>query len=157
MGTVEDIGLRSTRIRTFECTQVSVPNGVLSTMNVENLSMREKMPVSTKLALRYQTTREQLQLILAEIRRVLDAHEHIESETAWVRLTGLGESGLTLEMCAYVLTPAFADFAAVREELLLRIVKIVEDAGTGFALPSQTLYLARDAGVDMVKAAAAGK
>lgn len=144
VGTVEDIGLRSTRIRTYERGLISVPNGSLAGANVENLSARDKMRVFCKLCLPYETTREQLEQVLAQVSAMLQEHERVESSTAWVRLAKLGESTLELEMQAYVLTHDYDDFTAVREDLLLRVMDLVKGAGTSLALPSHTVYLAEE-------------
>jgi MscS family membrane protein len=144
VGRVEDIGLRSTRIRTYERGLISVPNGSLATANVENLSARDKMRVSCKIPLRYETSREQLERVLADVSTMLRAHPRVESSTAWIRLARLAESALELEMQAYVLTRDFDDFTAVRENLLMRTMDIVEACGTSLAFPSQTVYLAHE-------------
>lgn len=145
IGTVEDIGLRSTRIRTYERGLISVPNGSLATANVENLSARDKMRISAKLGLRYETSRNQLEAVLAQVTAMLKSHARIEKSSAWIRLSRLGDSALELEMQAYVQTRDWDDFAAVREELLMRVMEIVESCGTSLAFPSQTVYLAREA------------
>jgi len=144
VGTVEDIGLRSTRIRTYERGLISVPNGALATANVENLSARDKMRVFCKICLRYETSREQLERVLAQVSAMLRDHPRVESASAWIRLSRLAESALELEMQAYVLTRDFDDFTAVRENLLLRVMDIVESCGTSLAFPSQTVYLANE-------------
>jgi MscS family membrane protein len=151
-GTVEDISLRSTRIRTPDRTELSVPNGSLATMNVENLSRRDKILFNTKLGLRYETSPDQMRYVLAQIRRLLYEHPRVETEGARNRLIAFDESALTLEIFSYVLTQDFDEFLAIREDILLRIMDIVAAAGTGFAFPSQTVYLGRDAGVDKEKA-----
>ena len=143
-GTVEDIGLRSTRIRTYERGLISVPNGALAAANVENLSARDMMRIFCKLNLRYETSREQLEAVLAKINAMLQGHPRVESATAWVRLARLGESALELELQAYVLTREYNDFTAVREDLLMRVMEIVESCGTSLAFPSQTVYLAHE-------------
>jgi MscS family membrane protein len=148
VGTITDISLRSTRIRTLERSELSIPNGSLATMNVENLSLRDKFIMNPAFGMRYDTTPDQLRYVLAEIRRMLYEHPKIETQGARVRFAGLDSSALRLEMFCYVLTTDFADFAAVREDVLLRIMDIVKQAGTGFAFPSQTLYLTRDPGTD---------
>jgi MscS family membrane protein len=74
-----------------------------------------------------------------------------------VRLTELASSSINIELVSYVLTQDFNEFAAVREDLLLRIMHLVEDSGTGFAFPSQTLYLGRDSGLEKEKTDAAVK
>jgi MscS family membrane protein len=152
VGSVEDISLRSTRIRTVERTELSIPNGSLATMNVENLSRRDKFLFNPKIGLRYETTPDQLRYVLAEARRLLYEHPKVETASARIRFTGLEESWLALEIFSYILTRDAAEFNAIREDILLRLMDIVSDAGTGFAFPSQTLYLGRDPKPDEAKA-----
>jgi MscS family membrane protein len=145
-GTVEDIGLRSTRVRTEERTLLAIPNGTVATINVENLSRRDKMLFKTVLALRPDTSPDHLRYVLSEIRGVLSKHPKIETSTTRARLTELTLSSINVELVGYVLTRDFDEFATTREELLLRILKFVEDSGTNLASPSQTLYLSGDSG-----------
>jgi len=144
-GTVEDIGLRSTRVRTEERTLLAIPNGTVATINVENLSRRDKMLFKTVLALHTETSPDQVRYVLSEIRGVLAGHPKIEAETARVRLIEVTPSSINLEVVCYVLTRDFDEFATARESLLLRVMKFVEDSGTSLASPSQTLYLSGDA------------
>lgn len=152
-GTVEDIGLRSTRLRTVERTQVSIPNGALSNMNVENLSLRDKILIQLKLGLRYETTAAQLQVVLAELRAMLYAHPKIETQTARVRLIGFGDNAFSVELFAYVITRDYEQFLGIQEDVLLRITQIVSNAGATFAFPSRTLYVARDSSPDQERVA----
>jgi MscS family membrane protein len=155
VGTVEDISLRSTRIRTNERTELSIPNGALATMNIENLTRRDKILFNPTLGIRCETTADQLRYLLAEIRRMLYEHPKVESDSARIRFANFDNSALSLEIFSYVLTRDFAEFTAIREDLLLRIMDIVEKSGTGFAFPSRTLYFSRDSGLDKEKTAAA--
>jgi MscS family membrane protein len=155
VGVVEDISLRSTRIRTNERTELSIPNGALATMNIENLTRRDKILFNPSLGLRCETSADQLRYILAEIRRLLFEHPKVETDTARIRFASFDASALTLEVFSYVLTRDFAEFTAIREDLLLHILDIVEQSGSGFAFPSQTLYLSRDPGLNKEKTAAA--
>jgi MscS family membrane protein len=107
------------------------------------------------LAIRYETTADQLRYLLAEIRRMLYEHPKVESNSAGIRFANFDSSALRLEIAAYVLTRDSNEFIAIREDLLLRIMDIVDKSGTGFAFPSQTLYFSRDSGLDKEKAAAA--
>jgi len=150
-GTVVDIGLRSTRIRTDDRTVVSVPNGQLAVMSLENFSVRDKIWFHHMLHLRYETTAEQLRYILVEIRRMLYKHAKVESTSARVRFIGFGNSSLDLEVYAYVLETENVPFLHIQEDLLLRIMDIIEASGSGFALPSQTTYLAGDVGLNAAK------
>ena len=154
-GVVEDIGLRSTRIRTEERTLLAIPNGTVATINLENLSRRDKILFKTTLSLRSETKADHLRFVLSEVRRLLYSHPKIESSTVRVRLIDIGGGAPSVEIMAYILTQDFNEFAAVREDVLLRIMDIVESSGSGLALPAQTLYLGRDAGLAKDKAESA--
>jgi len=154
-GTVEDIGLRSTRVRTDERTLLAIPNGTVATINVENLSRRDKILFSTKLGLRSDSKPDHVRYVLAEARKLLYSHPKVESNSVRVRLTDISGSSLTVEVFAYILTRDYNEYAAIREDLLLRMLDVVEDSGGSLALPSQTLFIARDAGVQKEKAAKA--
>ena len=151
IGTIEDISLRSTRVRTNERTVLAIPNGALAAMNVENLTRRDKMLFNPALGVRYETSPDQLRYLLAEVRRMLYEHPKVESDTARIRLAGFDNSALNLEVFSYVLTSDFAEFTAIREDLLLRIMEIVKESGSDFAFPSRTLYMAHDQGLDKEK------
>jgi len=155
VGTVEDVSLRATRIRTAARTQVSVPNGTLATMNVENLTARDKILFQATLGLRRETTADQLRFVLAEIRRMLYSHPHVEASSARARFVTLGDNSLDIEVYSYVLTKDFNVFLAVREDLLLRILDIIASAGSGLAMRSQTLYMSQDSGIDEARKASA--
>jgi MscS family membrane protein len=155
MGTVEDVGLRSTRIRTLDRTVVSIPNGQMAAVNVENFGVRDRIWFHQMVGLRHETTPDQLRYVLAEIRRMLYGHPMVDTQSARVRLIRFGPSSLDLELFAYVLTSDYATFLEVQEDLLLRIMDIVEASGTRMAFPSQTAYLARDSGLDEAKTQAA--
>jgi MscS family membrane protein len=150
-GTVEDIGLRSTRVRTLERIDLSIPNGALATMNLENLARRDKFLLNQTLGLRSETSRDQLLYVLAEIRKLLYSHPKIEAETARIRFVGFGESSLDVELFCYIKTTESVEFHAIREDVLLRIMEIVEGSGTSFSSPSRNVYVARDPGLDAKK------
>ncbi len=154
-GTVEDIGLRSTRIRTVDRTVVTIPNGALSNANLENISRRDKILFRPTLGLRFETSADQLRFLLAEIRKLLYQHPKVESSSARVRLLRFGQSSIDLEVFAYILTSDYPEFLAVQEDLLLRIMDLVGESGTSLAFPSQTLYLGKEAGPDQEKSRAA--
>lgn len=157
VGTVEDIGMRSTRIRTLDRTLVTVPNGQLSACQIENFSRRDKFWFHPILDLRYETTTEQMRGLLATIRDCLIAHPNVDNDPARVRLIALGASSLKVEIFAYVHAADFDAFLAVQEELILRLMELVEAAGTGFAFPSQTVYVTRDVPAEPVAAQQAPK
>jgi len=133
VGVVEDITLRSVRLRTLDRTLVSIPAGSLAQSGIENFATREKILAQSTLRLRYGTNVEQVTRILGGIRKVLDESSHLESATSRVRLVAFGAEAIELELFAYVLTPDFSRFLEIREELLLKIASVVEAAGSGFA------------------------
>jgi len=150
-GTVERIGLRSTRIRTLDRTLVTIPNGQLAAMSLENFAHREKFLFRHKFGLRFETTAHQLRQVLAEVRRMMSEHPRVETSTHRTRFVRLGDFSLDLEVFAYVMTPDFLVFLETQEDLLIRVMDIIEASGTSFAFPSQTTYLVTDAGIDAEK------
>ena len=156
-GTLEEIGLRSSRMRSLDRTLVTIPNSDLAAMHIENYAFRDRILLKAELGLRYETRPDQLRCILADIRAMLIAHPKVFPEPARVRFIGFGQSSLDIELFAYVRTADFNEFAGIREDLMLRILDIVARAGGSFAFPSQVVYLRRDAPADeaVVRAAEA--
>jgi MscS family membrane protein len=147
IGTVEEIGLRSTRIRGIDRTVTTIPNAEFSNLQIVNLTRRERMLLLKTLRLRYETTPDQLRLVLAELHKMLLAHSRVTPDSARVRLTGFGESSIDVEIFAYVDTSDWGEFLAIQEDIVLRIMDIVAQAGTAMAFPSRTVYQARDGGL----------
>jgi MscS family membrane protein len=135
VGTVTHIGLRSTRIRTLDRTVVSVPNSQFSAMELENFSERDKIWFHQTLGLRRDTTFEQLRRVLSSVRDVLKQNPKVEVGDIPVRFVGIGQYSLDIEIFAYVLTPDFDEFLGIQQELLLELMRAVERAGTGLAVP----------------------
>jgi len=144
VGTVEDISLRSTRIRTLDRTELSVPNGQLANMNVENLSRDTKSAFRAKIGLRHQTSPEQLRSLLKELPALLRRHPKVDPDVARARFVGFGESSLDIEIRCDILTSDFNEFLAIREDLLLQIMDLVAGTGAEFAVPARALYAAQD-------------
>jgi MscS family membrane protein len=147
-GWVEDIGLRSTRVRTPWRTIVSIPNAEFSSVQIENLTERDRMRFFVTLNLRYETSPDQMRLVLVGLRKLLIGHPKVGPDLLRVRFANLGAASLDIEINAYVMTADVDEFQAIREDLLLRVMDIIAEAGTGFAFPSQTLYVRRDSGLD---------
>ena len=140
-GTIEEVGLRSTRLRTLDRTLVSLPNGQIANMKLETISVRDKFWFHPVIALRYETSLAQLHSVLANVRELLHHHLYIESQSVRVRLIRLGAFSLDVDVFAYASANDWNGFLEIQEQLLLDILDIVEKAGTGIAFPSQTLYL----------------
>jgi MscS family membrane protein len=153
IGIVEHIGLHATCIRTFERSIITIPNAEFSQMQLENLAKRDERLFTTVLQLRYETTPKQMRWVLAKLRELLVAHPDVTPDPARLRMVGFGPFSKDLELFAYLRCRDENRFLAIQEDLLLRIEDIIAEAGTGFAFPSQTSYLAQDTGLNAERGA----
>ena len=136
-GRVESIGLRSTLIRTPDRSLVSVPNGQLAATTIGNLARRDKFLFRHNIRLGYETTADQVRHVLAEVRKMMLEQAKLEPATVTTRLIRFGDDSLELQASAYVPTRDEAAFLEIQEELLLRIMDIVEASGAAFSLPTE--------------------
>ena len=155
LGTVEEVGLRSTRLRTPDRTIVTIPNAELSNLQIENFARRDRFWYHPTLGLRYETTPDQLRYVLVEVRQLLYAHPKVDSASARVRFVRFGSSSLDLEVSSYVTVTDYGEYLEVAEDLNLRMMDIVAAAGSSFAFPSQTTYVEQGPGLDPDRARAA--
>jgi MscS family membrane protein len=139
-GTVEEIGLRSTRIRTPERTLVTIPNGAFSGMTLENFSRKDKTWFHVMLNLRRDTTPEQVRELLKSLTGILTHSPKVEAGNHPVRFAGVGTYSLDLDIGAYFTTLDDDEFASIQEDLFLKILDAVESAGTALALPTEAYY-----------------
>jgi MscS family membrane protein len=144
-GWVEDITLRSVRLRTVEQTLVSIPAGVLAQTTVENFVTRGKMLIQSTLPLQYGTSGSQVQAVLENISRRLATDADLESGTSRIQLVNLGPAAIELELYAYARTADMATYMRVRERLLLEVFSIVESAGARFARSTEIVVASRGA------------
>jgi MscS family membrane protein len=141
VGTVEAIGLRSTRIRTLDRTLVSIPNGKLAEMQIESFSARDRIRLTCTLGLVYGTSVAQMRDVLAKLEAALREHPKIWPDATVVRFKELGASSLDIEIMASFATTEFSEFQAIRQQVLLKFMEVVEMAGTSFAFPTRTVHL----------------
>jgi MscS family membrane protein len=157
LGTVDSIGLRSTRLRTLDRTIISVPNGQIASANIETLSARDKYWFHHFVGLRYETSATQMRTVLANLRAYLASHPTIDrADTIRVRFLRFGTFSLDIEIFAYIIAADWEQFLDTQQELLLETMAIVERAGATIALPSQTLQFAHASGPESTSAAALG-
>ena len=150
-GVVEDIGLRSTRVRTVDRSLVYIPNAQLSVMSLENLTERDKILFRHIVGLRHETTSDQLRKVLHRTYQMLLEHPRVEPSSARVRFMGLGESSLNIEMFAHVNETTVPAFLEVQQELLLETMSVVEECGARLSMPSQINYETTEAPPSAVK------
>jgi MscS family membrane protein len=156
-GIVEDIGLRSTKIRTADRTLVSIPNGTVATAVLENYRLRDKMLCRQIVRLRYDMSAEHISYVLEEIRKVLAEHPKVESKTYRARLLRFADYAFEVEIFAYILERETEDFLASQENLLLQILNTLDKTGAGIALPAIASIVTQDPWVDPENAEVEGK
>lgn len=144
LGTVVDVGLRSTRLRTVERTLVTIPNATVVGSEVVNLTARDRILFNPTLGLEYRTSKAQLAQILGEIRQLLADHPKVVKEGQRCVFRGFGDSALLVEIFCWLATPNWAEYLALAEELNFALREIVERAGAAFAFPSRTIYLVQE-------------
>jgi MscS family membrane protein len=154
-GVVEDIGLRSTKLRTEDRTVVTIPNGTVATAILENYRQRDKILFRQLLRLRYDLSSDHLRYVLDEARAVLKQNNRVEDATSRVRLLRMAEYSIEVEIYAYILVRDYTEFLALQEELILSIVDAIEKTGAAIALPSVGPALTLDAWINPEKAKAA--
>ena len=140
VGTVEDIGLRSTRIRTLDRTLVTVPNSQFSTMTLENYSKRDRIWFHPTLRLRRDTAPEQVKQMMAAITGILNKHEKIDASGVPLRFTKINDQSLDLDIFAYVSTPDYNEYLKIQTDLLLQFLEAAAKLGIAFAVPFQEEY-----------------
>ncbi len=137
-GTVEDIGMRSTRLRTNDRTLVTIPNGDLSNQTIENYARRNRFLINKKFSLRYDTKSAQVRKVVERITQILKTEEAVSEERLPVRFIGFNADGLLMEIFCYVNVADNTEFLRIQEDLMLKILDAVEENGAFFAIPSQT-------------------
>ncbi|MBM3266337.1 MAG: mechanosensitive ion channel family protein [Candidatus Sericytochromatia bacterium] len=139
-GTVEVVGLRSTRIRTPDRTVISLPNGKLAEMRIESVAARDRAHLQCQLGLAYGTSAEQVRAVLDGLEAAVRAHPRTWQDDVQVRLKTLGESALIVEIQAWF-EVEWPEFTVIRQEVLLAFLDVVESAGASLAFPTRTVHL----------------
>jgi len=152
-GTVEDVGFRSTRIRTADNTLVTIPSSAVVNTTVENLSLRTKRRQRFFLQLTYDTPREKVEELVVHIRQLIIDHPLAEENTCQVRLNNFAESSLDILVIFNLMVEDYASELREREAVLLQIMDLVKDAGVEFAFPTRTLYIENGCGGSAARAA----
>jgi MscS family membrane protein len=144
-GTIEEIGLRTTFIRTLANTLIAVPNSTLATLPIDNISAREKILYRPSLRLRYDTEPEKIRKVLEGIRELLSKHERVMKKGSRVRFNEIGDDALKIEVFAYLNTKVWQEYLELAEELNLLILDVVAREGTSLSLPASTLHIEQSA------------
>jgi len=145
-GTVEEVGFRSTKIRTFAKTLISVPNSTLTNMAIDNFSRMPRRRIKLTVGVTYEATPQQMRDAVAGIRALLRNHPAIDQEFFLVNFTDFGASSLDIMVYCFTTTTVWGEYLAAREELCLQIMELLEGMGLEIAFPTRTLYVKGKAG-----------
>jgi MscS family membrane protein len=144
VGTIEAVGLRSTRIRTLDRTLVTIPNGQMATMTLENYSARDNFWLRHLVGLGYETQPSNLKAVLAAVRELLGQDSRVLPASVRVRFLRFAESSLELEVFAYALARDWSHFLQIQEDLLMQIRQIIISNGAQIAFPVRTVHVKSD-------------
>jgi MscS family membrane protein len=140
-GVVEDIDIRSTKIRTFAQALVTVPNATLANSAILNWSAMGKRRIKINIGLTYDTTVTQLQKIINDIKFMLKKHPDIHQDVIHVYFSAFEDSSLNIFCYYFTKTTSWDKFMKVREDTYFKIMQIIKDNGSSFAFPSRSVYL----------------
>ena len=144
VGTVEDVGMRSTRIRTLDRTLITIPNGDFASREIENFSKRDRFLFNPTFGLEYGLSAAKLREAIEIVERVLRNHELVDDEDARARFAEFGTSSLDIEVWSYITVSDYGESRLIRQELLLEILDDLESAGIAMAFPTRKVHLVQD-------------
>jgi MscS family membrane protein len=140
-GTVEEVGLRTTRVRTFANSLVTVPNAKFTTDPVNNWSRMKKRRIKMSIGVTYSSTPAKIDELVLKVREIIEADPKIRSDFYLVNFDNLGPSSLDLFVYCFTETTNWAEFLQAKQEFLLKIMRAVEELGLQFAYPTQTIHV----------------
>ncbi len=141
-GTVEDIGMRTTKIRTFEKSIIAIPNAIVASSPIENYSRRGIRRIKMFIGLTYDTSRKTMEAIVTDLRTLLNHHPDIAQDQAkLVNFRDFNASDLGIMIYTFASSSDWQTYLNIREDINLKIMEIVERHGASFAFPSQSLYV----------------
>lgn len=141
-GTVENIGMRTTKIRSFQKSLITVPNHIVANNPIENFSRRGIRRIKMHIGLTYGTNSKQITQIIDATKLMLEKHEGIsKKDSLMVNFESFGDSALNILVYTFTNTANWATYLEIREDIQIKIMKIVEENGSSFAFPSQSIYI----------------
>lgn len=143
-GEVVEVGFRTTRIKSIDTSIISVPNGSLSNMNVQNLGVRQLRIFNTIIGVTYDAKPEQLKGYTTDLVDLIIKHEALSNESYYVHIKELADSSINIMFRAYLDVPSYADELRIKEELIYEIMSLANKNGLSFAYPSQSIYINTD-------------
>ena len=140
-GTVEEVGFRSTRVRTFRNSVVYVPNGNLADSTIDNHGLRHYRRFYTQIALTYDTPTELIEVFVQGLRKLVDNHPDTRKDSYEIYLNGMADSSLNVMFYIFFEVPTWSEELRARHEILKLIIDLAHELGVNFAFPTQTLHM----------------
>ncbi|MCP4678842.1 MAG: mechanosensitive ion channel family protein [Deltaproteobacteria bacterium] len=140
-GTVEEVGLRTTRVRTFANSLVTVPNLKFTTNTINNWSRMKKRRIKMTVGVKCSASAEQMDELVLKLREIIDTDEKIRNDFYLVNFDNLGPSSFDVFIYCFTQTTNWAEFLQAKQEFLLKIIKCVRGLGLDFAYPTQSLHV----------------
>ncbi len=147
-GVVEEIGFRSTRIRTFAKTVVNVPNSMLANMVIDNIDARPKRRVKMRIGITYSTTPAKVQEAIIGIEKILKYHIGVDQEFSLVKFDEFEDSSLSIFLYYFTKTTHWEEYLQIRQEVNMQIMELLESLGLEFAFPTRTVHLQQERQAD---------
>lgn len=144
-GVVEEVGFRSTRIRTFAQTLITVPNSKIAHEPVNNYSRMEKRRIKLNIGVEYTTSPDRLVAAVNAFRKILADDERVDQSFWLVNFREFGDSALVIFCYFYTKTTIWSEYLQVQQEINIKMMRALETLGVSMAFPSQTLYMRQDA------------
>jgi len=143
-GIVEEIGLRSTRIRTLSKTLAAIPNKTVANTKIDNFAEMTKRKVTQTIGVTYDTTADQMVQVVKEIKQLILDNEGVDKEFILVRFNDFGDSSLNISVIYFTNSIGYDEYLAVKEEINLGIMRKIDELGLSIAFPSRTVYLVNE-------------
>jgi len=140
-GVIEEVGFRTTRVRTYEKTLLTLPNGMITNSVIENLSERPVRRYRTTLGLTYNTTASQVTAFCEGLEHIIESTPELVPDNKTVEFTGFGPSALDILVVCYVDTAEYAKAMRAQHNFNLAVLQLAESLGVSFAFPTQTLHV----------------
>jgi MscS family membrane protein len=144
-GVVEEIGFRSTRIRTFARTLVNVPNSQLANMVIDNIDARSERRIKMRIGLTYDTTPAQMNAAIEGIENILCNHPGVDQSYKLVKFDEFEDSSLSIFLYYFSSSKVWGEYLQVRQEVNMEIMAMLQDLGLEFAFPTRTLHIEKEA------------
>jgi MscS family membrane protein len=140
-GTVEEVGLRTTRIRTFANSLITVPNLLFTTQPINNWSLMKKRRIKMNIGVTYSTSPEKMNDLVTRIREIIRDDERLHSDFFLVNFDNFGPSSLDVFIYCFTVTTVWAEFLETKQELMLNVMNAVHALGLSFAFPTQSVHI----------------